>query len=166
MRGNVYRGRQRASRLVAGCALAIAVSGCGGSSKDDHADAERLKQTSREWSKAASNGDMTAALAYWADDAVLISAGRPAVRGKAALRSYLAEMSKIPGFRISWEPLEAKVSGDIGYLIERTQITMNGPQGVPVSEVLQAVTIWRKQADGTWKNVVDASTPAAPDPKS
>ena len=119
-------------------------------------------QTSRDWAKVAATGDMDKVLTYFADDAVMISAGRPPVRGREALRAFLAETSNIPGFRIRWEPLEAKVSGDMGYMLERTEMTMNGPDGRPVTQHLQAVTIWRKQGDGSWKNVVDASIPAAP----
>ena len=51
----------------------------------------------------------------------------------------------------------------MGYMLERTQMTMTGPDGAPVTQQLQAVTIWRKQPDGSWKNVVDASVPAEPE---
>jgi ketosteroid isomerase-like protein len=34
-------------------------------------------------------------------------------------------------------------------------MTMNDSTGKPVTQHNKAVTIWRKQADGTWKNVVD-----------
>ena len=119
-------------------------------------------QTSREWSKAAATGNMDAVLAYFGEDAVMISEGQPPVRGKQAIRDYLAATSKIPGFRIEWEPQEAQVSGDLGYLIERTRVTMNGPQGTPVTQNLQALTVWRKQSDGSWKNVVDMTASAAP----
>lgn len=141
---------------------AVALSGCAPAKTDDAAEAERLMQTSREWAKVASTGDMDRVLAYFADDAVLIAERQPPVRGREALRSYLAETSKIPGFGISWEPIEAKVSGDMGYMIERTRMTMNGPQGQPMTQEFQGVTIWRKSDDGVWKNVVDATVPAAP----
>ena len=146
-------------RLIALGAL-LAVAGCAQGGTDDQAEEQRLMQTSREWSQAAASGNMDAVLGYFADDAVLIGDSHPPVRGRDALRSYLDESSKIPGFKISWEPIEAEVSGDMGYLIERTQVTMNGPDGQPVTQNLQAVTIWRKQPDGSWKNVVDMSTPA------
>jgi ketosteroid isomerase-like protein len=73
----------------------------------------------------------------------------------------IERMNKVPGFAISWEPLEARISdgGDMGYLIERTTLTMNGPDGKPVTQHFRAVTIWKKQADGSWKNVVDISNP-------
>ena len=136
--------------------------GCSAGGTSDEAEADRLMQTSRLWSKAAASGDMDAVLAYFADDAVMITESQPPVRGKQAIRDYLAATSKIPGFRIEWEPLEGTVSGDLGYLIERTKVTTTGPQGTPVTQNLQALTVWRKQDDGNWKNVVDMATSAAP----
>lgn len=147
------------------CALigaGLLLAACEPGGGKDAAEADRLMQTSREWSKAAESGDMDKVLEYFAEDAVMISGEQPPVRGRAALRGFLAETSKIPGFRISWEPLEAHVSGDMGYMLERTTMSMAGPDGTPITQRLQAVTIWRRQPDGSWKNVVDMSTPAAP----
>ncbi len=125
------------------------------------ASRDQLMQASRDWSRAAEAGDMDKVASYFADDAVLISAGEQPVRGKQAIRAYLAEASKIPGFKIRWEPVEGEVSGNMGYLLERTHMTMDGPQGTPVTQTLQAVTVWRKMPDGSWKNLVDATVPAA-----
>jgi uncharacterized protein (TIGR02246 family) len=118
-------------------------------------------ETSREWSRVASTGNVDAMLGFWAEDAVIMVPGEPSLRGKQAIRAYLERSARIPGFRISWEPLEAKVaaSGDMGYLIERTQVTMNDPEGRPVTQRMKALTIWRKQPDGSWKNVVDITNP-------
>jgi len=141
---------------------ALALAGCANREIDNAKEAERLMQTSRDWSKAAAANDMDEVLKYFTDDAVMLQEGQPPVRGREALRAYLAEASKVPDFGISWEPIEAKVSGDMGYLLERTQMNFVGPQGQRVTQNFQAVTIWRKQPDGSWKNVVDASIPAAP----
>lgn len=147
-------------KLVFACAALTASQACNKPAGDTRADEKALMQTSRDWSQAAQSGDMEKVAAYFADDAVMISSGEPPVRGRQAVRSYLAESMKIPGFRISWEPIEAKVAGDMGYLLERTQMTMTGAQGMPVTQELQTVTIWRKQPDGAWKNVVDIAVPA------
>ena len=150
-------------RLRAWTAAALATSLCGCSAATStEEEAQKLMQTSREWSKAAAEGNTDAVLAYFDDTAVMISEGQTPVRGKKAIGQYLAQTSRIPGFKIEWEPLEAKVSGDMGYIIERTKVTMNGPQGTPVTQHMQALTVWRKHADGSWKNVVDVTTSAAP----
>ncbi len=129
---------------------------------------QKLMETSRAWSRVAQSGDVDATLAYWADDAIVIQPGQEVARGRESQRRMLEGMKKLPGFSISWEPLEARLSdgGDMGYLIERTTMKMNGPDGKPVTQQFRAVTIWRKQPDGSWKNVVDISNPGpgAPPP--
>jgi ketosteroid isomerase-like protein len=79
------------------------------------------------------------------------------MKGKAAIRAMVEGMSKIPGFRISWEPLSASVSqsGDMAYLVEQNQVTFSDSLGNPITEYNKAVTVWRKEADGSWKNVID-----------
>ncbi len=141
------------------CGAAVAIGGCMQNPDTSKESLEQLMQTSREWSQAAQAGDMDKVASYFADDAVMISSGQQPVRGKQAIRANLAETSKIPGFTIRWEPLEGKVSQDMGYLLERTHMTMTGPNGTPVTQTLQAVTVWRKMEDGSWKNVVDAAVP-------
>lgn len=124
---------------------------------DTKAEEERLMQISREWSTSAATDSIEKTLSYWADDAVIMSPGQPPIKGKKAIREMIEGTSKIPGFKISWEPLSAFVSksGDLDYLIEQNQITMNDSLGSPATEFNKSVTIWRKDADGIWKNIVD-----------
>ena len=62
---------------------------------------------------------------------------------------------KIPGFRVSWEPISVSVSesGDMAYLLEKSQITVNDSLGKPKTEYNKAISIWKK-VNGDWKNVV------------
>jgi len=128
---------------------------------DRAAEGERLMQTSREWAKAAAARDVDKTVGYWADDAVLISAGQPTLKGKAAIRRMVEESFRTPGFRISWQPQSAVVSenGDLAYLLENSQIAFTDSSGKLHETQNKAVTIWRKQPDGSWKDVVDMSTP-------
>ena len=161
----VFSGGQPLKRMDLSTVVVLAAWLCSCSSGPSNAaEADKLMRTSREWSKEAAAGNMDTVLSYFDDNAVMISEGQPPVRGKKAIAEYLATTSKIPGFRIEWEPQEATVSGDLGYLIERTKVTMTGPQGTPVSQQLQALTVWRKQGNGSWKNVVDMTT-SAPAPR-
>lgn len=149
-----------ALRLLTACALLAALPACG-ERVDIKAEEERLMQTSRDWSRVAASGDVDGMMAYWADDALVIPPGQAALRGKAAIRAYLVRSRQAPGFRISWEPQQAEISaaGDLGYLIERTEVTVNASDGTPVRQSFRGVTIWRKQPDGSWKNVVDVTNP-------
>jgi uncharacterized protein (TIGR02246 family) len=135
--------------------------GCNQQKVDIKAEGEKVMQLSKEWSQAASAGDVEKIVSHWADDATLISAGQPPLNGKQAISKMVEESYKMPGFSISWQPqsVEVSESGDMAYMIENSQVSYTDSTGKPVTWHNKAVSIWRKQTDGTWKNVVDISTP-------
>jgi ketosteroid isomerase-like protein len=94
----------------------------------------------------------------------VIPAGEAMMKGKAAIRQMVEGSYKDPSFQISWEPQQAEIaqSGELGYLLERTTITANDSTGSPVTHQYNSVTVWKKQADGTWKNVLDVMSPEGP----
>jgi uncharacterized protein (TIGR02246 family) len=124
---------------------------------DVNSEAAELMRISREWSNVAASGNLEATLAYWADDAVMMAPGQPPLRGKPAIRKFVEASTAIPGFGIKWEPLEAHVSGsgDMAYLIERNMFSYRDSTGAQVTEPNKVVTVWQKQRDGSWKNVID-----------
>jgi ketosteroid isomerase-like protein len=66
---------------------------------------------------------------------------------------------------LTWTPTEAEVSqeGDMGYTWGRYQYRDRGANGKVAVETGTYVTIWRRQADGSWKVVLDGGEP---DPKA
>ncbi|HEY0679994.1 MAG TPA: DUF4440 domain-containing protein [Chitinophagaceae bacterium] len=126
-------------------------------SVNTRSEGEKIMQLSRDWSRSAATDSIEKTLSYWDDSATVMSPGQPSIVGKQAIREMILGASQIPGFKISWEPksVEVSESGDMAYLIEETQITMNDSVGNPVTQRNKAVTIWRKKANGEWKNVVD-----------
>jgi ketosteroid isomerase-like protein len=146
-------------RALLPLSLALMLAGCANAEPqvDIEAEAAELMRLSREWSDVAGTGDLEATLAYWADDATMMPPGLPPVRGKEAMREYMKAGAALPGFTIKWEPLEAHVSpsGDMAYLFERNQVSFQDSTGATVTESNKSVTVWRKEADGSWKNVID-----------
>ncbi len=62
-----------------------------------------LLQTDREWAAAAAEGkDVDRIVSFWSDDATVIPAGAPVVRGKPAIRNFVQQSLAIPGFHITW----------------------------------------------------------------
>lgn len=137
--------------------LIAALAGCSDYSADTKAEGEKLMQLSREWSRSAATDSIEKTLSYWADDAVVMAPNQLAIKGKTAIREMIEASSKIPGFKISWEPLSVTVSksGDLAYMIEQNQVTVNDSLGHPVTEINKGITIWRKNPGGSWKNIVD-----------
>ncbi|MEK6282803.1 MAG: DUF4440 domain-containing protein [Acidobacteriota bacterium] len=118
----------------------------------------RLLQRDAEWATAASEGfDVERVLSYWTDDAMVLSPGFPAVVGKDALRQYVQSSMQIPGFRITWTTTDTVLSpdGNLAYMFSLNAVTMNGPNGTPVTTEGRAITIWRRESDGEWRCAVD-----------
>jgi uncharacterized protein (TIGR02246 family) len=140
--------------------IVIATAGCTQTKVDKKAEGEKVMQLSKEWSKTIATKDVDKIVSYWADNALLMQEGQPPLQGKHAIREMVEESFKIPGFSISWQPQSVEVSdnGDMAYLIENAQVLFTDSTGKAITIHNKAVTIWRKQPDGSWKNVVDIST--------
>ena len=92
------------TKIVTALLLTLLV-GCNQHKVDTKAEGEKLMNLSREWSEVAATNDIEKTLSYWANDATVMSPGQPPTKGKEAIRAMVEGMSRIPGFKISWEPL-------------------------------------------------------------
>lgn len=148
-------------KKITAIVLVFTILSCNQQKVDTKAEGEKIMQLSKEWSQAASSGEVEKTLSFWATDAILMSGGQPPLNGKKEIRQMVEESFKIPGFRISWQPKSIQVSesGDMAYLLEDSQISFLDSTGKSITQNNKAVSIWRKQSDGPWKNVVDISTP-------
>jgi ketosteroid isomerase-like protein len=141
--------------------ILILISSCVQHPFDLEAEKQKLLQISHEWSESVATGDLETILSYWADDAIMISPYEPILRGKDEIRKMIEESFDVPGFSISWEPVSVAISksGDMGYLIEENRISWLDEKETEVVMRNNVVTIWRKDSDGNWKNVVDMMSP-------
>ena len=115
---------------------------------------QSLVETERAFSRtSAERGTREAFLAFIADDGILF---RPtAVNGKEWFsKNPVPPSEKRP--LLSWQPIFADVSqaGDLGYTTGPWQYKSDIKDGTPVAYG-NFITVWRKQADGTWKFAVD-----------
>jgi len=151
-----------ASGSLAGCLVLVA--GC--SRVDLESERDAILATDRPWQEAIAAKDVDRAVSFWADDAVVMPPSQPSIVGKPAIRRFVSESFRIPGFGIRWETTAVNVSpqGGMAYAFAKTTTTLTGPDGKSMSLPAKSVTVWRKGADGTWKCVVDAWSDDAPPP--
>jgi len=144
--------------------FALLVGGCSEATVDQEAEGQELMQLSRDWSAMIGAGDLEASIDLWADDAFMLPPDLPVLTGKPEIREYVLGAASIPGFKINWEPVSAHVSqsGDMAYLIERNVIEVDGEYGEKIVTHGKVLTVWRKDPDGQWKNVVDMWNAAPP----
>jgi uncharacterized protein (TIGR02246 family) len=129
------------------------------------ADEAALRALIKDWSAAAQAKDAGKFVSVYADDAVVMMAGAPDIRGLAAIREGIPAMMQDPAFALSFEAdrVEVARSGDLAYETGSYSMTMTGPDKKPATEKGHYVVVWRKGADGAWKVVVDAPLSDPPD---
>ena len=156
-------------RLLLAVPIVLAGSLASPATPDLQAERAELFRQDKAWAQAAAAKDLEKTVSVWADDARVLPPGQPAVVGKEAIRRYVSEAFAVPGFSIQWETTDFVVSasGDMAYGVGTNQVTVNGPDGTPLTERGRGVTVWRKGPGGAWKCVIDTwnAEPSAPVPK-
>ena len=137
----------------------VCTAGCGSSRvvDDSAAGAEQIRKLDEQWSATAAKNDLETTLSFYADDAVVLPGNAPIADDKRAIREVWAGMLG-PGTAVSWKVTKAEVakSGELGYLYGTYELTMKDAKGSPpAKDKGKLVEIWRKQADGKWKCIVD-----------
>ena len=123
-----------------------------------------LMEVDRAWSETPPNAD--AFTAFAAEGAYFLNPEAPQAVGKEQIREAISQLFSAPGLALQWKASSAEVSssGDLGYTLGTFELTVNDAGGHPVTREGKYTTIWRKQADGSWKMVVDAPNFNSPAP--
>jgi ketosteroid isomerase-like protein len=132
-------------------------------------DARELIATDRAFDEATAKLGVQGWISYFADDGIMMPAGSDMIVGKEAIRKYVTERFEAPGFTLRWEPIDARVSGDLGYTYGVSKASRTEPDGKRVTSYGKYVTIWRKYRGGIWKVALDIGNnspqPGAAKPK-
>jgi uncharacterized protein (TIGR02246 family) len=133
---------------------------------DTHdADVKAINDNETQWNSdwAAKDGDKI--LAHYADDAVLMTPGTEALKGKDAIKGSLNGMLADKALSLTFKAstVEVAKSGDIAYTQGDYKMTMTDPAThKAANDHGTYVTTYRKQSDGSWKAVSDIATSAVP----
>ena len=94
----------------------------------------------------------------------MVQPGQPIVEGKAEIRAYVAACFSNPAFKIRWKSSKVMFSpdGKMAYMRARNEMTVPDPSGAPMKLHLRGITIWRLEADGQWRCVVDIANEEPP----
>jgi uncharacterized protein (TIGR02246 family) len=143
--------------------LAISQETLAQTSKHDiAADDAAVKKVASELVAAWRAKDVEGIVKQFADDATIMPPGAPVVTSKQASRDYISTAVKDPGFSLNMtvDKVVAARSGDIAYSRGKYSLAMTNPQTHKVDSYAGSfVSVFKKQADGSWKIVEDISAP-------
>ena len=157
-----------AGRLALTLAIGMVVGMLGNQAvnaqSDTRATDERaIREAEIAWWKVAVAKDLERTIAFYADDAAMFPPHAPMATGKEAIRAVWSPLLTTPGFAISGQTtkVEASRGADLGYSIGIYDLTTPDATGKPVTDRGKYVVVWKKQADGSWKVVLDTGHPDA-----
>jgi ketosteroid isomerase-like protein len=149
----------------------LMIMGCNSGQQvpDTRADEAAVRKADADWVKAAQTKRVDDWVTFYADDAVVLPPNDRTVTGKDSIRKPVGDLLGLPNLSISWTPTKVEVakSGDLAYLYGTYQLSATGPDGKPMDDQGKMLEIWKKQADGNWKCIVDtwsSDLPAMPSP--
>ncbi len=124
---------------------------------DTQAAEAQIRKTDADWVKAAATRQPDAWVAFYSDDAVVLPPNDKVANTRDAIHKSIADMMALPNLSITWEPTKVEVakSGELAYLYGKYQLSFTDPKGNTVNDHGKMVEIWKKQADGSWKCIVD-----------
>ena len=128
------------------------------------ADVQAVKDVEAALVKAAATKDVGKIDIYFADDASGLYPGAPTLNGKAAIKAVWAASLADPKFSLTFQSTRAVASkgGDMVYS-EGTYTMMTNPKTKkPMTDKGKYLTVYMKQADGSWKAVADTYNSDSP----
>jgi uncharacterized protein (TIGR02246 family) len=140
----------------------IALSACAPKATDTAADETALKAVPGAWMEAYNAGDADSVANLYAEGAVLMPPGVPAIIGRAAIKEFIAadiRQSKAAGlaFKVD-EPTGVGISGDLGWASGTDSVKNASGETVDSGKYL---AVYRR-IDGKWKLIRDTWNSDAP----
>jgi ketosteroid isomerase-like protein len=110
-------------------------------------------------------GDATAAASYYDENAVSLSSNMPMVKGRAAIEKSLTGLIQ-PGLKLkefTTTTISVEGAGDIAVELGRAFLTIE-MNGKVIADTGKYLTVWKKQADASWKIAYDSYSTDIPAP--
>ena len=121
-----------------------------------------LMELEGRFAKDVAVGGGKAFSAWFADDAVTLNNGRPAVLGRAGIAAQAQWDPK--NYQLTWTAQGAQMgpSNDMGFTWGHYEGHSKDKNGQPVVISGRYFTVWKKTPDGNWKVAMDASADEPP----
>lgn len=122
------------------------------------ADVQAVQQVEAAWVKDAASKDADKWASYFTDDGSGLYPGGPTLNGKAAIKAAMVPIMADPNFQLNFQSTRAVASkgGDMVYSEGTYTMTLTNPKTKkPMTDKGKYLTVYMKQADGSWKAVSD-----------
>jgi uncharacterized protein (TIGR02246 family) len=143
--------------LLAGCDSAPPAAA---PAVDVAAEQSKIRDIESGWVQEAAAKDVEKAAGHYTDDAVLIISGSPAAKGKEAIHAAWKALLEDPNVKLTFsaDRVELSASADMATTKGSYTLTVTNPKTKkPIEDKGSYLTVYKKQADGSWKVIEDVT---------
>jgi ketosteroid isomerase-like protein len=146
--------------FFAGCTA----SSSGGTPRTDTLSAAQLResmmQADRDFSSDFANRRIEAWVSWFDTAGMQVEPGGTTPRGHEQIRAHMMRTFGDTARILAWRPTTAEVSDDgtLGYTIGTYDFHVRGRDSAASASTGHYLTVWRRQADGSWKVLADIGT--------
>ena len=152
------------STIILAIALAMLFSAISCQKQDTETDISAINEVWNQWTLACNNGDVELLMSLMDDNMVQMPPNAPTNIGKEAIRP--GEEALLGLFDIELPPMsveEVEVAGDWGFSRLTFTLSLRPKDGGETSTSSgKALSIFKRQADGSWKVYIDCFNYDAP----
>jgi len=159
----------RSTLLIVCLVVALLIAGCSNAPAPPPdtraADVQAVKDIEAAWVKDAASKDADKWASYFAEDGSGLYPGAGILNGKAAIKAAMTPILADPNFSLTFQSTRAMASkgGDIVYSQGTYTMTMTNPKTKKVmTDKGKYLTVYTKQADGSWKAIADTFNSDSP----
>ena len=124
------------------------------------AAADQIVKSDAAFAQSVAEKNREKFLSFIADVTTFSGGTANELHGREAVMKAWSDFFAPDGPTLSWTPMKGEVigAGDVGYTTGRSVFRQKGADGKVTERRGQYVTIWKKQADGSWKVVFDTGS--------
>jgi uncharacterized protein (TIGR02246 family) len=159
----------RNTSLIVCLALAVLTVGCSNTPAPPPdtraADVQAVQDLETSWLKDSNSKDADKWASYFAEDGSGLYPGVATLNGKSAIKGAMAPYFSDPNFALTFQSTRtiASKGGDMVYSQGTYSMTMTDPKTKkPMTDKGKFLTVYSKQADGSWKAVADTFNSDSP----
>ena len=143
--------------LLAACQSGSNEAVSANTTNDSTAAVNAINKADSLWDDQSAHNSVQGWLDFYTDDAIVLAPGEKACKDKASREAVIKAYFALPAASMRFQATKTEVSkgGDFGYSTGAYQFSFNDPKGNKVSETGKFNETWKKQADGSWKCVLD-----------
>ena len=145
--------------------VVVSLGACSASQVDVTAETAAVRARSQGIAAAEAAQNTEAALAFWAEDAIVQGAGTPQVQGREAIRAMYNGFfgtGQLKEFEGTTSFLKVSQSGDLAYEYGVNRFVLAGPDG-DLLDMGKYLGVWKK-IEGEWYVAALSFTSDAPAP--